>query len=218
MTNPQWAIDEIKAIQSSGIDWFGAPLKVDGVAGPKTLWWMGMLSLCTERQILVTLGLGYHHKRMKEVNGPGIENGGTWVTNLLRPAGLSNQPWCAAYTSHLFISAGIKLPKYFTSAWQYIDWATKNGKLVTDPLPGDMHAILHPKKPGETQIKGHVGIVIAREGDTVYCNDGNVGDAVRCGRRKMVSEMKFIRIIENTEHRNLTFPEKTMRIDGLTDR
>ena len=209
---------DIKTIQATGIDWFGAPLKVDGDLGPKTAWWIGILSLDQKRQEVIKLALGYHHKGMKEENGPGITNGGTWVSSLLKPAGLKNQPWCAALTSHLYTTCGVKLPKYFTSAWQYIDWATKNGKLVTDPLPGDMHAILHPKKPGDTSIKGHVGLVLARDADTVYCVDGNVSDAVRAGRRKMVPDMKFIRVIESDIAYGLTFPTGTNRIDGLVDR
>lgn len=209
--------EEIKAIQKSGIDWYGNPLKIDGDAGPKTKWWIGITSLSVLRQDVIRIALGYHASGMKEIAGNSIANDGTFVDMLLRPAGLRNQPWCVSFCSHVYVKAGVPWKKYQTSAWGLIDWATKQGKLVDDPLPGDLFAFLHDRHPGDTQWKGHGGIVLAKEGEFLYNCEGNVTDAVRSGRRGITPAMKFIRVMD-THHGELIFPEKTMRIDGLVDR
>jgi hypothetical protein len=136
---------------------------------------------------------------------------------ILAPIGLKQLPWCIAYTSYVYRKAGVKLPKYFTSAWQLITWAEQNGKCVDDPLPGDLFALLHPKKPGDTQWKGHGGIVLAKDAEFLYNCEGNVKNAVRVGRRAIKPEIKFIRMIDNLPE-GLTVPTGMMRIDGLTDR
>ncbi len=208
--------EEIKAIQKNGVDWYGTPLKVDGVVGPKTLWWKGLLSLSLQRQEVLKLALGYHAVGAGEATG---KNDGTFVDMLFAPIGMSkkNLPWCVALISHTYRKAGVPLPKYFTSAYQVITWAEQNGKLVDSPLPGDMVVYLHPKQPGDTQIKGHGEINLAIDDQYVYDVAGNVSNNVRVGRRVRTPAMKFIRLMDD-QHGELTVPTGMMRIDSLGDR
>lgn len=208
---------EIKSLQTTGIDWFGNPLKADGLWGPKTAWWAGIASLSPLRQEVIRIALGYHAIGAGEDKTNSIANDGTFVDMILRPAGLRFQPWCVSFCSHVYVKAGVPWKKYQTSAWGLIDWASKQDKLVDEPLPGDLFAFLHDRHPGDTQFTGHGGIVLAKDGDMLYNCEGNVSDSVRAGRRGVTSAMKFIRVMDE-QHGTLTFPEKTMRIDGLADR
>jgi hypothetical protein len=199
------------------VDWYGNPLKVDGVIGPKTLWWKGILSLSPLRQEVLKLALGYHAVGAGEDKNNSIQNDGTFVDMLLKPVGLRRLPWCIAFCSHVYQKSGVKLPKYFTSAYQVITWAEQNGKLVDSPLPGDMVAYLHPRQPGDTQIKGQGEINLAIDDQYVYDVVGNITECVRVVKRARTPAMKFIRLIDDQQG-ELTVPTGMMRIDALADR
>lgn len=208
---------EIKEIQKTGIDWFGWPLKIDGVLGPRSNWWLGITSLCPERQQVIRIALGYHAAGMREdENG---RNGGEFVDMLFKDGktGLKNQPWCAVLASHVYKKADVPFPKYFTSAWQFIDWAKREGKVVASPLPGDVVAYLHPMKEGDTQRKGHVEICLAFDETHTYDVAGNVANAVRAGKRPVTPEMVYIRTLDS-QHGPLSVPFNMPRIDNIGDR
>lgn len=213
--------DQIKLIQKSGIDWYGNPLKVDGLLGPKTEWWIGITTLSPVRQEILRIALGYHASGMKEENGPGIENGGTFVDMLLAPVKLRNKAWCIAFISHCYKKAGVKLPIYFTGAEQLIEWAIANGCIVTDPLPSDIEVFLHPKQPENTYRQGHGRILTGYDKNTGVTAgvDGNSRDAVRCGFRRDRESRYFVRLPGlGTDHNLLTMPQKMMYLDNLEDR
>src|SRR5689334_18962820 len=112
---------EIEQIQSTGIDWLGKPLLVDGVLGPKTNWWMGITSLSQIRQDLIRIALGYHASNIVFENTG--HNDSEFVDMLMRPVGLHGRgyPWCLGFASHCAIKAGVKMP-YIVSAYQAIEW------------------------------------------------------------------------------------------------
>lgn len=206
--------DEIKALQKTGIDYYGNPLKVDGIDGNKTAWWRGIASLSQQRQDVIRLALGYHAVGMGETTG---KNDGTFVDMLLAPSKLHNVPWCLALCSHVYRKCGVDWPKYHVSAYSALEWAKANNKLVLDPLPGDLCVYLHDKQPGDTQIKGHGEIVLASDDQFMYDVGGNISNQVRSGRRIRSPRMKFIQVMD-TQHGTMTVPTGMMRIDALADR
>lgn len=216
--------EQVLAIQKDGIDWFGWPLRQDGDYGPKTQWWEGISTLSNLRQETLRVSLGHHAAGMGEIHGNSIQNDGAFVEMLFKPTPwLKNAPWCIALVSHVCRKVGVPWPKYHTSAWQVIEWARQMGYIVDEPLPGDVYAFLYPKKPGDTQHKGHGGFVIGTgevEGKKYLAvSDGNVGDACRVGRRLWTEDKVFIRVPElGTQHGKLTMPNKLMRLDSVGDR
>lgn len=212
---------EIKEIQANGIDYFGHPLKVDGVWGPKTAFWHGITGLSVKRQEVVKLALGYHAQGVAE--DPSRPNRGKFVDSILYPAGLTpryGHPWCIAFVSHVMRMCDVDWPRYHVSAWALIEWAKETGKVLPaheKPLPGDIFAFLYVRKEGEKNFRGHGGIVLAHDGTYFACCDGNVGDAVRVGRRASGPDVKFIRVI-NDEKPALTMPPNLSRLDGVGDR
>jgi hypothetical protein len=210
------APEQIRLIQDGGIDWFGEPLKVDGDWGPRTDWWNVIRQLSQPRQNFLRLALGYHAVGAREE--PSIENGGTFVDMLLKPANLRHLPWCAAYVSHCARKSGITWPVYYVSAWALMEYGRKNKLFVEDPLPGDIHVKLHPKQPGE-QWKGHVGIYLGGDKDFFACCDGNVNNAVRVGRRARAPGICFVRLVPREDgDADPGLPPKLMRLDGVGDR
>jgi hypothetical protein len=213
---------EIKAIQKDGIDYFGHPLKVDGLWGSKTAWWHQISQLEKPRQDLLRIVLGYHASGMSEIHGNSIQNDGTFVDMLLKPAGLRYQPWCIAFVSHCVRKAGIELKTYHTSAWGIRDWAQKNNLFVTDPVPGDIFALVYPKKPGDTKISGHGGFFIGHDftapGKFINSCDGNVADSTRAGRRAIENDMKFIRLPSLGAGPRIVIEKTLMPIHTLGDR
>lgn len=180
---------EIEKIQSTGIDWFGQPLKVDGITGPKTEWWAGILSLHPTRVQIIKTALEYYRRGVKEEGGP---NRGKWVDAFQEPAGIGlGNPWCIAFTSFVLVNdCGLTWP-YHMSAYQLIAWAKATGRVVQDPLPGDLFAFTYPDSKTH---EGHGGIVLAANADWIADCDGNVGNAVGVGKRARRG-LTFIRTV-----------------------
>lgn len=214
--------EQVKSIQKGGIDYFGHPLKVDGLWGPKTAWWHQVSQLEPARVELLRIALGYHAAGMKEDANNSIANDGTFVDMLLKPVGLRYQPWCIAFVSHCIRKAGIEWKKYHTSAWGLRQWAEQNNLYVDEPAPGDLFALLYPKKPGDTQITGHGGIFIGSDSvdpkGFINSVDGNVADAVRAGRRAIQNDLKFIRIPGTGPGKKVVIEKTLMPIHTLGDR
>jgi hypothetical protein len=210
--------EQVRLIQTGGIDWFGEPLKVDGIWGPRTEWWNDIRQLENPHRLeFLRLALGYHAVGAKEE--PSIENGGTFVDMLLKPAGLRHLPWCVAFVSHCARKSGVPWPTYHVSAWGLMQYAKQNKLFVTDPIPGDIHVKLYPKQPGE-QWKGHAGIYLGGDDDFFACVDGNVGNAVRVGRRALTHGICFVRLVprEFNDPEGPVLPPKLMRLDNVGDR
>lgn len=214
--------EQIKAIQKDGIDYFGHPLKVDGVWGPKTAWWHQISQLEKPRQDLLRIALGYHAAGMSEIHGNSIANDGTFVDMLLKPVGLRYQPWCIAFVSHCIRKAGLEWKKYHVSAWGLLQWAEQNKLFIDEPAPGDLFAFLYPRPAGDNKTPGHGGIVIGSDSidDKGFINtvEGNIGDAVRAGRRAIRPEMKFLRIPDMSPASTIVIEKLLMKIDSLGDR
>lgn len=211
--------DEIKLIQKTGVDWLGQPLVVDGVTGPKTQWWQGIASLSAKRQEVGKLVLGYHAANVTETTG---HNDGDFVDMLFKPVRMDkkNLPWCVALASHVYTTCKVPWPKYHTSAWQVIQWAKENGKLVDEPLPFDLEVFLYPRVKGE-DIKGHGRLVLGYDPvtKTTAGVDGNITNTIRVGYRHSRPDRYFVRPNGlGTEHGQLTMPKGLVDLDQLGDR
>ncbi len=211
--------DEIKTIQTGGIDWNGQPLIVDGTYGQKTAWWNGIKSLDQKRQDVLRLDLGYHAANMGEATG---DNDGPFVNMLFKPVGMEGKhyAWCIALASYCYTKCGVIWPKYHTSAWQVIQWAKENAKTVTDPLPGDLEVFLYAKVAGE-DWKGHGRIITGYDAATGRTAgvDGNITNMVRVGFRDPRPDRYFVRPAGlTTQHGTLTMPTGLTDLDGLADR
>lgn len=211
---------EVLNIQNNGIDWTGQPLLKDGIWGPKTAWWSGITTLDQKRQDVGKLVLGYHASNVGvETTG---HNDGPFVDMLFKPVGMQKKgyPWCVALISHCYRECGVPWPKYHTSAWQVIQWARENGKLVTEPLPLDVEVFLYPAVKGEER-KGHGRFVLAYDPITKRTAgvDGNVGNTIRVGYRDDRPDRYFVRPNGFTnKHGVLTMPTGLIDLDGIGDR
>jgi peptidoglycan hydrolase-like protein with peptidoglycan-binding domain len=96
-----------------------------------------------------------------------------------------SDPWCAAYTSAVFIACGLsEITPMEVSCGRMVVEAEKRGLWIEDdgylPTPGDL--ILYDwQDNGKGDDKGdpdHVGLVIAVSGSTFRIAEGNCNDAV----------------------------------------
>lgn len=200
--------EQIRHIQTTGIDWYGLPLVVDGKWGPKTAWWAGITTLPTLRQSIVQTVLKYKAMGVKEEGGA---NHGPWVDKFLAPAKLIGEPWCVSFTSYVLREVGMSDWPYHTSAYGLINWAKQTGRVVKTPLPGDLFAFLHDSHAvGFTP--GHGGTVLASDSNWIADCDGNVGNAVDVGKRA-IQGLTFIRTVDDAAF-PLTMPTDLRMLDG----
>jgi hypothetical protein len=214
MVAPLLSREEVKAIQAGsdnvpGIDWFGEPLLVDGNWGPKTAWWAGIQQLEMTRQCIVRIAL--EHYRLKRSEDKGRPNRGGWVDEIVKPGGIGlGHPWCAAFVANVLQEAGADWPLYHMSAYKILEWAKATGRIVKDPLPGDVFAFMH------NQTEGHVGIVLACDLNWICDVDGNVGNKVSVGKRAR-DGLTFIRTVSNSRFPLVMPPtDKLLILDGPT--
>jgi len=209
MTTP----DQLKALQTRGIDWLGQPLQVDGNQGPKTEWFAYLESLDRRREMIVRTALKYFAQGVKE--NPGTPNRGPVVDEFQKPAGLPlGIPWCLSFVSYVMQEAGADWPVYHASAAAAMAWAAKERRIVKNPLPGDAFAFLYPPE-SKLAGHGHGGIVLGYDGNWIADCDGNVGDSVRVGFRAAAG-LTFIRsVLDNTI---CPMPQGLTRLDGYHDR
>lgn len=218
MTELNLTHEQIIQIQTGGIDWNGAPLdqpQPDGIWGPKTAWWAGILTLPFQREKIIRTCLKYYHDDTRE--DAGRPNRGTVIDSFEKPAGLLGEPWCIMFTSKVLRECYFDpdVWPYHTSAYGLIEWAKKTHRVVKDPLPGDLFAFLHLDDPKHS---GHGGIVLAADALWIADCDGNVGDRVRVGRRAR-DGLTFIRTVDDVGPQLVMPPrDKLDNLDGTRTR
>jgi hypothetical protein len=187
--------EQIKAIQAGdgphrpGIDWNGKPLSIDGVWGPKTAWWAGILSLPVQRQNIVRIALSHNGKK----EDAGRPNRSVWIDSIQKPAGIGvGNPWCALFLSNVLREAGLEDWPYHAKVSYLIEWARKEGRITTSPLPGDIFGFLYNEM--EKDSPGHCGGVLASDALWQISVEGNVGDSVKVGKRARQG-LTFIRTV-----------------------
>ncbi len=99
------------------------------------------------------------------------------ILEYLRVAGLSSDikddetAWCGTFVSYCAVTAGYKLPAGNAGARNWLKFGTE----ATDPKMGDVVVFWRESKDS---WKGHVAILIRRQGDIVYVLGGNQGRQV----------------------------------------
>ncbi len=206
--------EQIKQIQFGGVDWTGQRLRVDGNYGPKTQWWHGVSLLPHARRLAVLVALS-HNGRKEDKGRP---NRSEWLDKIQEPGGIGvGNPWCIAFVSNVMHECRVDWPLYHMSAYAMLEWAKANGRITTDPLPGDVFGFLY-----DTTAKGftpgHGGFVLAANADWICDIDGNVGDSVKVGKRARQG-LTFIRTVPD-ERIPLIMPPLTElpNLDGARTR
>lgn len=205
---------QIKFLQAGGIDWNGERLKVDGDYGPKTQWWHGISTLPELRIRVIKTAL--MHNGIKEDTGR--PNRSTTIDRIQKPGGLGlGNPWCIAFVSAVLRDCSVSWPVYHMSAYELLKWAKAEGRITTEPLPGDLFAFLYDTKAvGFTP--GHGGFVLGANEDWIADVDGNVGDSVKVGKRARQG-LTFIRTVVDERIPLIMPPLKDLvNLDGARTR
>ncbi len=160
----------LRDFQADARDWTGAPLKADGVLGPKTRWALAIADLPRWRRDVVRIATNYHGVAEEPLGS----NRGLWVDRFLAPSGLSGVAWCAAFVSFVLREAGLDVPGgYHVGAGKLLGalWPQ-----VGAPLPGDVFGWVNPDGTG------HCGFVlgVADRLETLATIEGNSEHHVRC--------------------------------------
>lgn len=159
--------DDVRAFQSTHLDWEGKWLAVDGAVGKRTLWAWQIAQLEQWRQAVVARACSRVGVVELDTNsGPEIN---AWQKRARANPG---DPWCAAFASWCISVEG--LPDVRIAGAQALG---KSLAATVDPLPGDV--LWFPTGPWQ----GHCGIVIASSALEVASVEGNLGNAVALARR-----------------------------------
>lgn len=148
----------------------GRQLLPDGVWGPRTQWAADIDALPYWRMKIVTLALEHVGETETSRNrGPKID---AWLRACkVDPEDAIDDPWCAAFASMCLRGGGIECREASVHrlAAMYPE--------TLAPLAGDLCCLLRPDGTG------HVDIVTGVSDELVSVVGGNVGNAVRAGRR-----------------------------------
>lgn len=196
----------VYGFQSAHVDLQGHALARDGIVGPATSWalqhpsaggtqgftapgWRSDLSQEPEevRQVLAT-AIG----EIGTVEQPDGSNRGKRVDLYTQPD--YGVPWCAAFVSWCWAKREGGSPfGRILSVHQLAAWGLANGRIVTEPRPGDIWCIFRDAQ------HGHAGLVVlsmpgelARLG-FISTVEGNSGNAVRGLIRPVASIARFVR-------------------------
>lgn len=184
-----WARAEVEAFQRSHWNHLGHPLKVDGVAGPQTLWAHRFSTLCQARQTLLRsaqLNLSLVEVPPRSNDDPhGIIR--QWLKLCNAKPG---DPWCAAAASWV-LSQGLARSVREGGA-------VRLGMMfppTLEPVAGDLFWYPVGLRRGGFQ-PGHVGIVGGADDLEVMGYEGNCDNAYRCTRRPRAG-LNFSRTVED---------------------
>lgn len=163
----------LRDFQAVARDWTGAPLRVDGVLGPKTRWALAIADLPRWRRDVIRRATDMHGVREEPLGS----NRGEWVDAFLRPAGVGlGQAWCAAFASWVFRECGLSdvVPGgYHVSAARLLKALPAQ---LGEPTPGDVFGWVNPDGTG------HCGFVlgVANRLGSIATIEGNSENRVRC--------------------------------------
>ncbi len=203
--------ENVVLFQLQHIDQQGIPLEADGVVGSKTWWALKNPSgaaqrnhfepvipdgLTTKRRQLLELIYAEHAKPVFEV--PDGSNRSPDIDGYWGQTGVIGQPWCCAFVSWalhevlgIYPIGGIHhlgVLNMWRAALR-LNMETKN------PRPGDL--FIQIKSAG----KGHTGFVagLSPDGKTIYTGEGNCGNRLKIGQRKIKSINYFIDCIQDNQ-------------------
>lgn len=180
----------------------GKPLDVDGEVGKNTWWALmnpsgapqqtGISSevpggLFAARADVLGVAVAEHKKGVAET--PDGSNWGGEVTKYLKAAGIGANPWCGCFWSWVHREGAGSFPMGAAQPHVQTAWSRAKAKGFArlkanySPIPGDAFVYCFA---GGT---GHIGIVLSADSATKARRfntiEGNCGNRVKCGVRKM---------------------------------
>jgi hypothetical protein len=193
-SNELWEAVERFQMQHSGPS--GKPLTVDGVVGPSTWWALDNPSGAAQRNgfalampprdqltanrwlVLDTVAREYRLDVREEPDG---SNRGPQVDGYWGHTGIIGEPWCCALVSTILRRALKRYPlgEHFVSCQKMLQKARELGLVTERPRPGDIWVQVRPRGAG------HTGFAAAFSATDVATFEGNAGNRLKHGRRRL---------------------------------
>lgn len=165
--------EDIRAFQALATDHTGAPLAVDGNAGPRTRWAMALSTWPRERVAIVSRAIG--KLGLAERDGT---NRHPEIDEWLARCGVeTGHPWCAAFASWCIAASGLQVA---VAGAQNLGRKFRALAPGEDPLPGD---VMWYPTGAPSAGTGHCGVVIGTTLSEVMTVEGNLRNAIRLARR-----------------------------------
>lgn len=152
----------------------GDKIAADGIMGPNTRDAIDMLLLP------VWLRIALKEVGTKEISGPQHEPRVIFYHSFTGQYSTDEIPWCGSFVAMCMRISGVTPPKTAERALSWIDF----GKSSDGPKVG---SVAVKKRRGG----GHVGIVVAVEGEYVYILGGNQNDEVNIRMEKASNYIDF---------------------------
>ena len=201
--------DNVVLFQLQHVDKRGIALVADGVVGSKTWWALENASgdaqrnhfqpfipegLMTRRRQLLELIYEEHDKPVFEV--PDGSNRSPDIDRYWGQTGIIGHPWCCAFVSWALNEVLGIYPiegKHHIGVQNMFRAARRAEMETAVPKPGDV--FIQIKSGG----KGHTGFVVgvSPDGKSIYTGEGNCGNRLKIGKRKLGSINHFLDCIND---------------------
>ncbi|WP_199611535.1 NlpC/P60 family protein [Flocculibacter collagenilyticus] len=218
--------DETVVFQTQHIDSEGLALHADGVVGRKTWWALHHGSgekqrnnfiveipsdISALRAELLNLALKQYYKPVFE--SPDGSNRSAEIDEYWGKTGLIGLPWCCAFVSwvlfHVFSDYPIAKQHHVGVQKMHLA-AVKENLTCNNPKPGDIFVQLF------SGGKGHTGFVLGRSArnDSIYTIEGNCGNRLKVGLRKLVDIFTYIDCFNDSQ--SINYAPITLNIGSLS--
>lgn len=196
--------ENVKLFQIQHVDKNGVQLESDGIVGEKTWWALKNPNgeaqknhfdpiipkgLTKKRQQILELIYEEHAKDVHEI--PNGSNRSPEIDTYWGITGVIGAPWCCAFVSWVLKEVLDLYPiegKHHLGVQKMWKAAKRNGMEISEPKPGDIFIQIGS---GGT---GHTGFVVgvSSDGQSIYTGEGNCGNRLKIGCRKISSVNYFI--------------------------
>ena len=201
--------DQVEMFQLQHIGSDGEQLDSDGIVGSQT-WWalenpsgasqknnisqdsLAISGLTPIRAALISLILEEHEKGVRET--PDGSNRSRDIDQYWGDLKIRGKPWCCTFVSWGLYETLDDHPiggVHNVGVIRMSRTAVRAGFQVMEPKPGDI--FVQEKRRG----KGHTGFVIgvSRDGRSIYTCEGNCGNRLKIGKRKVSSITRFLDVL-----------------------
>ena len=226
--------DQVEMFQLQHIGSDGEQLDSDGIVGAQTWWalenpsgasqknnithsdFSAIAGLTAIRASLIALLLEEHEKDVCET--PDGSNQSRDIDQYWGELKIRGRPWCCAYVSWALFETLSDHPiggVHNIGVIRMSRTAVRAGFEVMMPKPGDI--FVQEKRRG----KGHTGFVIgvSRDGQSIYTNEGNCGNRLKIGRRKISTITRFLDVLDDNQDDSWTRGElNASDVSSDTDR
>lgn len=226
--------DQVEMFQLQHIGSDGEQLDSDGIVGTQTWWalenpsgasqrnnlvhndFSAVAGLTATRGALIALLLEEHERGVRET--PDGSNRSRDIDQYWGDLKIRGKPWCCTYVSWALYETLVDHPiggVHNVGVIRMSRTAVRAGFEVMMPKPGDI--FVQEKRRG----KGHTGFVIgvSHDGQTIYTNEGNCGNRLKIGKRKVSSITRFLDVLGDEQDDSWTRGElNAADVSSDTDR